>query len=323
MALTQQRNRMAHAATRASENEVLRVKLPVSLYTPPFQTRIAHDRTGINYTVSHGSESMSGEVLWSMGDGAKGQTFILQYLGMLFESQLSYFSALDGFDITPEHPRGKPDYLERAFGMAESAESAQHCFACHTTASSTRNQFDPDRAIPGVTCEACHGPGARHVQAMRSKQIQQVSVAILDPSGFGPVESVDFCGACHRTPLDVTSARDYVPLNVRFQPYRLSKSRCWSRPDPRLTCVACHDPHQPLVQDVDYYDSKCAACHSASAPNASATAQSRTGSQPHTCPVGKQHCVSCHMPKYQFAEFHGSFTDHDIRVVHPNDPYPL
>jgi hypothetical protein len=28
------------------------------------------------------------------------------------------------------------------------------------------------------------------------------------------------------------------------------------------------------------------------------------------------------MPKYEDAQFHGSFTDHDIRIVRPGDPYP-
>jgi hypothetical protein len=29
------------------------------------------------------------------------------------------------------------------------------------------------------------------------------------------------------------------------------------------------------------------------------------------------------MPKYQVPQMHGKFTDHDIRIVRPGDPYPL
>jgi hypothetical protein len=315
---------MAHAASKASETEVLQSEPKLRFSTPPFQTVIASDRVSSIYTVSGSGESISGRLLWSMGAGVKGQTFILSYLGILFESQLSYFPSIGGLDITPEHPRGTPQYLESAFGAPQSDKAAQQCFACHTTASTVRRQFDPDRATPGVTCEACHGPGSRHAKAMQAKQFKTGMEAILDPGSFAPVELVDFCGACHRAPLDVTSAKDFTPLNIRFQPYRLSKSRCWSRPDPRITCVACHNPHEPLVRDSGFYDAKCLACHSAGAANAAIEGPH----SPHpgklsTCPVSTEGCVTCHMPKYPVPQFHGSFTDHDIRIVHAGDPYPL
>jgi hypothetical protein len=315
---------MAHAASKASETEVLRSNPTITFSTPPFQTVISGNRASSNYTVSGGGESINGQLLWSMGAGVKGQTFILSYLGILFESQLSYFQSIGGLDVTPEHPRGTPQYLESAFGAPQSDKAAQQCFACHTTESTIRRQFDPDHATPGVTCEACHGPGSRHVNAMQAKQLKTGMGTILDPGSFGPVELIDFCGACHRAPLDVTSAQQLTPLNIRYQPYRLSKSRCWSRPDPRITCIACHDPHEPLVRDAGSYDAKCLACHSAKATNSpiDGTQSSQPGKLS-TCPVSTEHCVTCHMPKVQDPQFHGSFTDHDIRIVRPGDPYPL
>ena len=324
MVLTQQETPMAHAAWRASETEALRSNPKLSLSTSSFQTVITHDRTSINYVVSGRGDSISAKLLWSIGDGVKGQTFILSYLRTLFESQLSYFPSIGGLDITPEHPRTPPEFLEAALGAPQTELAAQQCFACHTTASSVRQHFDPDHATPGVTCEACHGPGARHVNSVGARQLKTAAEAILDPGSFGPVDLVDFCGACHRAPLDVAAAKIYDPLNIRFQPYRLSKSRCWSRPDPRITCIACHDPHVPLVRDTSFYDPKCLACHgTAAADTSTAIAQDQRHSKPSTCPVSTEHCVSCHMPKYDNPQFHGSFTDHDIRIVRPGDPYPL
>jgi len=161
------------------------------------------------------------------------------------------------------------------------------------------------------------------VKAIAAKQPKAASQAILNPGSFGPVDLADFCGACHRAPLDVAAAKDYGPLDIRFQPYRLSKSRCWSRPDPRITCIACHDPHKPLVRDAAFYDTKCLACHgNADAHAATGIAADQPGSRPSNCPVETARCVSCHMPKYEDAQFHGSFTDHDIRIVRPGDPYP-
>jgi formate-dependent nitrite reductase cytochrome c552 subunit len=38
--------------------------------------------------------------------------------------------------------------------------------------------------------------------------------------------------------------------------------------------------------------------------------------------VAKENCVSCHMPKVTLPNGHMTFTDHQIRVVKPGDPYP-
>jgi len=107
------------------------------------------------------------------------------------------------------------------------------------------------------------------------------------------------------------------PSNVRFQPYRLANSKCFNGADPRISCIACHDPHQKVVRDVTDYDSKCLACHSP-------TLEAATPTSPHarSCPVAKANCTSCHMPKVPFPGGHFVFTDHEIRVVKPNEPYP-
>ena len=168
------------------------------------------------------------------------------------------------------------------------------------------------------------------MKAMQANPADKADTSILDPGAFAPAKLVDYCGACHRAPLDVTTAKDRVPINVRFQPYRLSKSRCWSQPDPRITCIACHNPHLPLEQDAVAYDAKCLACHAPARPAASSSAGAiePAGGVPASkerkaCPVAGNHCVSCHMPQYKVPQMHGSFTDHDIRIVRPGDPFPL
>jgi len=328
--LEQQTTPMAHAASRAAETELLRSNPRLSHEESPFQTVIQQDRKGSTYVVARGGEAMSGQLLWSMGQGSMGQTFMLESGGTLFESQMSYYTAIGALDLTPGHTPAGPKELQHAFGDPQSPEIAQRCFGCHTTASSVKRQFDPAHATPGITCEGCHGPGATHVKAMQEDPADQTKTTILDPGSFSPVKLVDYCGACHRAPLDVVSARDRVPIDVRFQPYRLSKSRCWSQPDPRISCIACHNPHLPLERDSASYDSKCLACHSS---NAAGHSQISTASQLNpdrsasrtqkACPVASSRCVSCHMPQYKVAQLHGSFTDHDIRIVRPADPYPL
>jgi len=99
--------------------------------------------------------------------------------------------------------------------------------------------------------------------------------------------------------------------SVRFQPYRLARSRCWSPRDARIQCTACHDPHQPLVREAAAYDSNCLACHS------KAGASTRSAAAGRVCPVNTRDCVGCHMPKIQLAGNALTFTDHMIRVRRP------
>jgi formate-dependent nitrite reductase cytochrome c552 subunit len=105
-----------------------------------------------------------------------------------------------------------------------------------------------------------------------------------------------------------------------MQPYRLENSLCWlsfDSGDRRLTCTACHNPHEPVVRDSIAYDKKCLSCH-----------LSATGSQPTpdhpgvACKVETTDCVSCHMPKLESPGMYTKFTDHQIRIVHEGEPYP-
>jgi len=43
---------------------------------------------------------------------------------------------------------------------------------------------------------------------------------------------------------------------------------------------------------------------------------------PKICPVAKENCVTCHMPKVALAGGHAIYTDHEIRIVKPGDAYP-
>jgi formate-dependent nitrite reductase cytochrome c552 subunit len=107
-------------------------------------------------------------------------------------------------------------------------------------------------------------------------------------------------------------------MTVRFPAYRLVKSRCWgTNGDARLTCFACHDPHQPLQRDAAAYDVACLRCHA----NGGAASENSRAHQA-ACPVAKSQCTSCHMPKVNIAEMHYDFTDHNIRIVKANAPFP-
>jgi hypothetical protein len=98
------------------------------------------------------------------------------------------------------------------------------------------------------------------VAAMRDHDYENGPSTIMNPKYLSASDSVDFCGACHRTWADVAMgmSTNMGAAKVRFQPYRLEMSRCWGAGvDARITCIACHDPHQRLVHELSSYDAKC------------------------------------------------------------------
>jgi hypothetical protein len=125
----------------------------------------------------------------------------------------------------------------------------------------------------------------------------------------------DFCGQCHRTWDTVMRNKWHGPAFVRFQPYRLENSKCFIGNDPRISCLACHNPHQPVNRNSASYDGKCLACHAEGKTSV-------TASEVKTCPVANANCTSCHMPKVELSGGHAQFTDHYIRVVKAGDTYP-
>jgi cytochrome c peroxidase len=130
----------------------------------------------------------------------------------------------------------------------------------------------------------------------------------------------DFCAACHRGASEFASLKGMGVNNVRFQPYRIFNSKCYSD-DRRISCAACHDPHEPLNTDAAFYDSKCLACHAAGAKPARAAPKPDAQDSAPACRAGTKNCASCHMPKVELSGAHFKFTDHYIRVVRPNEPY--
>jgi hypothetical protein len=309
---------MARAGTSGTSSSALLSRLPISARQGQYLYEISNTANGIQYRVSSGQDQLSGPLNWIFGAGDIGQTYILERDGKFLESHVSYYPALHGLSLTPGQMAGPPKNLQQAVGHPMEEEDVRLCFGCHTTGSMIKDRFDPAQATPGVTCEACHGPGAKHVAAVQAGQMDRAGKAILDPGRLKPAEQVDFCGACHRSSADVAS---FPPgtlglLGVRFQPYRLQKSKCWRKGN-AITCLSCHDPHQQIVRESTAYDKNCLACHQ----SAQAEAKSAVAKAP-ACPVSSVNCVSCHMKKYEIWAAHATFTDHNIRIVRAGEKYP-
>jgi hypothetical protein len=308
---------MANASTHAADSQALRSHDQMTFHLPPYTYQITRAQNGNVYSVTDGTHTISAPLSWAFGLGESGQTYIFERNGTFYESRLSYYHAIDGLDFTPGAPRIASPTLDDALGRRMLyAPETHRCFGCHTTAATTNNRFDPNHLIPGVTCEACHGPGATHAAMMKAGQKEEGIASIMNPGRLNPVDLVDFCGTCHRTFMDVELSHTSGLANLRFQPYRLERSQCWGKSEARITCLTCHDPHQPRVRDLTAYDDKCLSCHRSGAGSAS------TADHPgKACAVSTNNCASCHMPKYEMPGMHFKFTDHFIRVVHKDEPY--
>lgn len=314
---------MARTLMRAEDAGVLHSNRQLNVHIGKYIYKIDMNAGKPELSVTDGTDTLSVLLLWAFGTGEVGRSYLFQRDGNYFESRVSYFGSIDNLGSTPGRAISLPQDLGEAMARPVGMVEIKRCFSCHSTASVIAGEFAPNKLSTGVGCEACHGPGAEHSNAMEASILQQgvgdehAANLVFDPGKLSPADSVDFCGACHGTWWDVRLTGIKGVSGVRAQPYRLQNSKCWGTGDPRITCVACHDPHVPLVEDSSAYDEKCLNCHLAT-PGAKPT-KDHPGA---ACTVRTKDCTSCHMPKIEVPEMHRAFVDHQIRIVRPGESLP-
>jgi len=93
-------------------------------------------------------------------------------------------------------PYNDKDWNQRDWGEA--------CIACHTTG------YDPQTkkwVDDGVSCEACHGPGAKHADKPAKDNI-------INPKTLTAQQQIETCGQCHvrgKNPNGREDALGYLP----------------------------------------------------------------------------------------------------------------
>lgn len=253
------------------------------------------------YKVTDGEQTFEAPILWAFGAGAYGQTYMVERAGTLVETRVSYYPREKGLNVTIGASDQEPKSFEEAIGRPLSPRDMLECFGCHATPTDYSNKIDLAKLTPGVQCERCHGGGEAHIQGAR----QGKKVAIKSFRGQSAEEISDACGSCHRTWEFVQNSKIRGLQSLRFMPYRLTNSKCYDATDPRISCISCHNVHEPVVTEARYYDAKCTACHS--------VGQMLSGKPAKTCPQAKQDCVTCHMPKVELPGAFHQFADHHIR----------
>lgn len=315
---------MGRAMETTATSAVLRANSRLTFRSGVYTYNITRQGDQSIYTVTDGAQTISEPIIYSFGQGKAGQTYIYRHDGELHETRVSYYRELKGLDWTMGYQLSAPTSLEDALGRAVKVNEARECFACHSTAAINGLELQLERMIPGITCEACHGPGRDHIVAMEAKRFNDKH--IFNPGKMESEElAQEFCGSCHQSAEKVlTNNQQQGVIRVRFQPYRLFTSRGHDPDDARLRCTACHNPHEDPVQEAAFYDPKCLACHRSGASLKSAAAKSAAneGRTDKPCPVAERLCVSCHMPKIEVPGTHFQFTDHRIRIVRAGEPFP-
>lgn len=225
------------------------------------------------------------------------------------------------------------------------------CADCHSTG--YRKNYDPAKnryaaswTDIDVACEACHGPGSRHVAQAESGEFADDSgllVSFANPDrrwvrepgqpnahleGQGHKDmQVESCGRCHarRAPLRAAYAHG-APLTDSYVPTLLTDPLYF--PDGQIrdevyvygsflhsrmyaagvVCTDCHEPHSITLRAEG--DALCAQCH---APEVYAAADHHH----HAAEDGAPACVDCHMPSRNYMVVDAR-RDHSFRVPRPD-----
>jgi hypothetical protein len=296
---------MAAALTPGAETPILRSNPSLEFREGRYTYTLRRDGQQTIYSVSDGANTVSAPVAWAFGLGFAGQTYVFELDGKWRESRVSYYTDAGALDLTLGARNASPKNLAEAAGREMTPKDTAACFGCHSAGAVRGMQIDFQSIAPGVQCESCHEGAPRHEAAVRAGDVAKASMRKL--SALDTEQVSELCGKCHRTWSDIAANGPQGVQNVRFQVYRLTNSKCYNVADRRISCVACHDPHQKLEHASASYDAKCGACHGVSAK---------------ACPKGTTDCAGCHMPKFEIPGSHHRFSDHQIRIVRANETYP-
>jgi Tfp pilus assembly protein PilF len=253
------------------------------------------------------------ELLYSIGSGRRGRSYLFATDGFLFESPVNWYSDRHVWDMAPAYGE--------ATRIPLNLPAYSSCLHCHVSEmqppiQGTQNRYPPPVFLhAGVTCERCHGPGAAHVKGG----------AVVNPAKLDPQRRDAICMQCHlegkaaieqpaRHIYDFRPGQelsDYIlyfvfdeqrpGLGAVSQFEALAQSQCKKKSGDAMSCTSCHDPHsEPTAEKrVSYYRDKCLTCHGA-----------KFGTTHH---ADKPDCTACHMPSSLSTDVaHTEVTDHRI-----------
>jgi hypothetical protein len=253
-------------------------------------------------------------VEWAFGAGRQAVTFVTRVDQTWYlEHYFSYFTSTHAWGPTPGQEPVQAKTLPLAAGLlyktADPNTGIAGCFECHSTGPvSFSASGDVSLSELGVTCESCHGPGAEHTAAPSRRNINS-------PARLSAVQLNQFCGNCHRPPAANAAAVEWNNAwNVRHQPMYLNESACFREGKGNLSCLTCHDPHEPADRKpASFYNRRCTACHAISSLPSSPATASTARPKPVCLQQTPSNCIDCHMPRVS-PQTSLRFTNHWIGI---------
>ena len=269
----------------------------------------------------HGEEKL----LYFIGSGQRGRTYLYQQDHQWFEALINYYTRKALWDMAP------------AFGAVTSMPTAlpvdANCLHCHTTSvqkalPEARNRYTAAPFLQaGIGCSACHGDPSVHLATKGHG-------AIVNPDKLSAARRDSACLQCHlegdaavfranTSPVDFRAGDDLDAYAIYFvrasaqtgggraasQYEALLRSACKSGvpgkagAGDKLTCTSCHDPHSTPTEAnrVAFFRAKCLTCHTGAV----------IATQHHP---EQQDCATCHMPTRNTVDIsHNQSIDHNIQ----------
>lgn len=264
----------------------------------------------------------------------------LQALGVAWDNRPAAAGGQRWFHL---HPDENVDHTDVLHWTSDSQNWNYMCADCHSTAVNKRYDVDArtyqtDFAEVTVGCEACHGPGSRHVASavggLERSEIEGSGIVALDTQSA----QLNTCSPCHSRRGQL--AEGFTPERSYFDHYLPSLldeglyhvdgqildevyvygSFLQSKMHERgVTCSQCHEPHSAEIRIEG--NGLCTQCHNEAGrpdfPTLHLADYDSPGHHLHDSDSAGARCVSCHMPERTYMVIDDR-RDHSFRIPRPD-----
>ena len=229
------------------------------------------------------------------------------------------------------------DYNNPSFWAAKGRTWQDKCGSCHATGLSydydpkTHTYKNTNWLDNGAGCEACHGPGSKHMSAPSEEERR---MTIINPANMPPFIAAQVCGQCHTRGFTWDGKyeypKGYYPGRQLFEFYQ-EKAGIWPGGEARqhhqqyldwvkskhanvgVSCWTCHSVHDRGKTERFALkkpgDALCVDCHKAAA---------KTGQKTIHSIHDFGGCIGCHMPRTAKSSVLGDISLHTFKVVYPS-----
>src|SRR5262249_45438115 len=134
--------------------------------------------------------AVEAEVQYVVGSGRRGQTYLIDRDGYLFQSPITWYPQERRWDLSPGYRK------ENAHSTRVVTEQCLFCHANRVEQVKTSvNRFEPPLFRgQSIGCERCHGPGALHVR--RPEVVDGRDLTIVNPRHLEPALRESVCEQC-------------------------------------------------------------------------------------------------------------------------------